>query len=127
MQIGNNAGRTKNKDGVLRAVGKQGWAAAASLIGYYAMCLPSAAILAFYLRLGLRGLWIGVLLGLATSVALCLFAIALADWRRLVSEARQRLRRERLREQAAYRLLRLEEEAERDIAYNSGVFLISPR
>ena len=96
------------------------------MIGYYAVALPSAAILAFCLHLGLRGLWIGVLLGLATSLALCLPAIVLADWEGLANESRQRLDREREREEASLRIMRLEEEAERDIAYNSGVFFVSP-
>lgn len=57
--------------GVLRGMGRTRPAAAMNLIGYYGLALPLAWCMAFVLGWGLRGLWWGLCLGLA-SVAVML-------------------------------------------------------
>lgn len=50
--------------GVLRGMGKPHAAALANLIGYYALGLPLGYVLAFRFGLGLRGVWLGLTIGL---------------------------------------------------------------
>ena len=52
--------------GVLRGMGQTRPAAIFNLLGYYGLALPLAWWLAFRLELGLRGIWWGLALGLAT-------------------------------------------------------------
>jgi MATE family, multidrug efflux pump len=51
--------------GVLRGMGRPDAAALVNLLGYYVVALPCAYLLAFWLGLGLIGIWIGLALGLA--------------------------------------------------------------
>jgi MATE family multidrug resistance protein len=57
--------------GVLRGMGRPQAATVVNLVGYYALGLPLGYALAFPLELGLRGVWIGLTVGLfAVSAAL---------------------------------------------------------
>jgi len=57
--------------GVLRGMGRPNAAALANLLGYYALGLPLGYALAFWLDLGLRGIWLGLTIGLvAVSISL---------------------------------------------------------
>ena len=57
--------------GVLRGMGRPHAAAVANLLGYYALALPLGYVLAFPLEFGLRGIWLGLTLGLlVVSIAL---------------------------------------------------------
>ena len=56
--------------GVLRGMGSTRPAALFNLIGYYVLALPLAAWLTFTLDLGLRGIWWGLAIGLATVAVL---------------------------------------------------------
>jgi MATE family multidrug resistance protein len=57
--------------GVLRGMGRPQAAAVVNLVGYYALALPLGYVLAFPFALGLRGVWIGLTVGLvAVSAAL---------------------------------------------------------
>lgn len=58
--------------GVLRGAGDTKWAFWANLFGHWAIGLPVALILGFWLKLGITGLWWGLCAGL-TVVALLLF------------------------------------------------------
>jgi MATE family multidrug resistance protein len=57
--------------GILRGMGRTRPAAVFNLLGYYFFALPLAWYMTFELGLGLRGLWFGLAIGLAT-VALML-------------------------------------------------------
>ena len=59
--------------GVLRGAGDTRFPLAANLVGYYALGLPIAALCTFVLGYGVRGLWIGLCVGLVL-VAATLFA-----------------------------------------------------
>lgn len=52
--------------GILRGIGKQSIGGPANLIAYYVISLPLGLALAFGLGWGLKGLWIGVTVGLIT-------------------------------------------------------------
>lgn len=58
--------------GLLRGVDQAGAGFRATLIGYWAIGLPAAALLAFVFDWGLIGLWIGLGFGLAACAALML-------------------------------------------------------
>jgi MATE family multidrug resistance protein len=60
--------------GILRGLGRTRPAAVFNLVGYYALALPIAAWLAFERGAGLRGVWIGLAVGLAVV------AIGLVSW-----------------------------------------------
>jgi multidrug resistance protein, MATE family len=60
--------------GVLRGMGATRPAAIINLVGFYALALPTAWWLGFELELGVRGIWWGLCLGLASvAVALVLY------------------------------------------------------
>ena len=59
--------------GVLRGMGRPHAAAVVNLVGYYAFALPLSYVLAFPFELGLRGIWIGLTLGLVVVSAALLF------------------------------------------------------
>jgi MATE family multidrug resistance protein len=60
--------------GVLRGMGRPHAAAVVNLLGYYALGLPLAYVLAFRFGLGLNGIWYGLIAGLvAVSVSLVLW------------------------------------------------------
>jgi multidrug resistance protein, MATE family len=60
--------------GLLRGMGRPNAAAVANLLGYYALGLPLGYALAFWLELGLRGVWLGLTIGLFTvSISLLLW------------------------------------------------------
>ena len=56
--------------GVLRGIGEVSQTFRMTLIGYWAIGLPSACLLGIALNLGLFGIWIGLTLGLASTAAL---------------------------------------------------------
>lgn len=60
--------------GVLRGMGRPGAAALVNLVGYYAVALPLAYLLAFGSGLGLSGIWVALAAGLAVV------ALSLAFW-----------------------------------------------
>jgi MATE family multidrug resistance protein len=60
--------------GVLRGMGRPGAAALVNLVGYYAVALPLAYLLAFGSGLGLSGIWVALAAGLAVV------ALSLSVW-----------------------------------------------
>jgi len=68
--------------GVLRGMGETRPAATANLVGYYALGLPLGWWLGAPARLGLRGIWWGLALGLFAVAALLVARIALRGPRR---------------------------------------------
>jgi len=62
--------------GILRGMGTTRPAAVFNLLGYYLLALPLAWALGFHTRLALRGVWIGLSVGLAVVALLCVGWIA---------------------------------------------------
>ncbi len=60
--------------GILRGLGRTRPAALFNLVGYYVLALPLSAWLAFEAHVGLRGVWIGLAVGLA-AIALALVSV----------------------------------------------------
>ncbi|KIK65104.1 hypothetical protein GYMLUDRAFT_240421 [Collybiopsis luxurians FD-317 M1] len=76
--------------GALRGQGRQHLGAMFNFIAYYILALPLGISLAFRINYGLKGLWIGQVVGL-TIVGLCEYgAIYYSDWNREVEKGIQR-------------------------------------
>lgn len=66
--------------GIVRGIGKQSIASIASAFAYYAIGIPSCYLLAFKADLGLKGIWLGMPIGLGTLCGLYALIIIKSDW-----------------------------------------------
>jgi len=73
-------GQQGTLSGVLRGCGRQSLGAWVNLLGYWLIALPSGAFFAFYLHLGVLGLWIGMFTGLLGIVAVFLITVKRMNW-----------------------------------------------
>ncbi|CAK9860364.1 unnamed protein product [Sphagnum jensenii] len=77
--------------GLLRGVGWQKWGVYAKLGAHYGVGLPTAFILVLVFHFNGRGLWIGMLSGVAVqTVALTIISLS-ANWENLSGEALDRI------------------------------------
>lgn len=67
--------------GVMIGIGTPWWGAGANLLGYYAVSIPVAYLIAFRHHDGLQGLWWGLLCGVATVGAVLGLRIACTNWK----------------------------------------------
>lgn len=73
--------------GILRGQGRQTIGGYLNLFGYYAVALPCAFVFAFYLKLELLGLWLGLIVALVVvSVSQCYY-IVISDWEHIINES----------------------------------------
>ncbi|XP_072326330.1 multidrug and toxin extrusion protein 1-like isoform X2 [Scyliorhinus torazame] len=73
--------------GVLRGVGKQKLGAIGNLIGFYVIGLPIGISLMFKTKLGIIGLWTGMLICVVVQVAFFLTVIYRIDWNKATEDA----------------------------------------
>eukprot|EP00727_Mastigamoeba_balamuthi_P014552 m51a1_g9721 hypothetical protein (2366) ;mRNA; r:1452232-1471747 len=78
--------------GVLRGAGLQAYGAAATLLCYYALCLPASCLLLFVARVGTRALFIGMGGGITVLLALFLARVVALKWESVAAEAHARQR-----------------------------------
>ncbi|NXF87084.1 S47A1 protein, partial [Eubucco bourcierii] len=76
--------------GVLRGIGKQKFGAILNAVGYYGVGLPLAAVLLFVARIGVVGLWLGMLACVALLCTSFIIYICRMDWRKAAEEAQRR-------------------------------------
>ncbi|KAI4350977.1 hypothetical protein L6164_005377 [Bauhinia variegata] len=77
--------------GTFRGCGWQKMGAFVNLGAYYLVGIPSAALLAFVLHIGGKGLWLGIICALLVQVA-CLLTITIrTDWEKEVRNAKERV------------------------------------
>ncbi|XP_064021983.1 multidrug and toxin extrusion protein 2-like isoform X2 [Pogoniulus pusillus] len=76
--------------GVLRGIGKQKFGAILNAVGYYGVGLPLAAVLLFVARIGVIGLWLGMLACVALLCTSFIIYICRMDWRKAAEEAQRR-------------------------------------
>lgn len=80
--------------GVLRGSGKTHLAGGSNVVGYYGIGLPLAYVLCFKLKLGLFGLWAGLVTGSGTLLIVQSLWVFTINWdketQRVVSEADKR-------------------------------------
>jgi len=80
-------GQQGSISGILRGCGRQSLGAWVNLLCYWLIALPSGAFFAFYLHLGILGLWIGMLIGLLCIVTVFLMSIKRMDWIKQAAQA----------------------------------------
>lgn len=72
--------------GVLRGQGRQHVGGYINLVSFYVIALPCAFFLAFYCRLELVGLWLGMIIALCLASAFQLYFVVNSDWDRIFNE-----------------------------------------
>ncbi|OQS03530.1 Multidrug/Oligosaccharidyl-lipid/Polysaccharide (MOP) Flippase Superfamily [Thraustotheca clavata] len=73
--------------GVLRGMGRPGFATCVTVLGYYIVGLPLASYAAFYLNLSIEGLWVGFALGLLLAFAVYFVLLKHVNWNQMAREA----------------------------------------
>ncbi|XP_060114960.1 multidrug and toxin extrusion protein 2-like [Heteronotia binoei] len=76
--------------GVLRGAGKQKMGAIANAVGYYAIGLPIGIALMFGYKLGVMGLWSGLIVCISLQAASFLIFVLRMDWKKAAEEAQVR-------------------------------------
>lgn len=72
--------------GILRGQGRQKIGGYINLISYYLLALPCAGIFAFYFKLELIGLWLGMIIALFIGSMLQWYFVATSDWDWVINE-----------------------------------------
>ncbi len=73
--------------GILRGQGRQKIGGILNLAAYYTIGIPLALFLAFQMNLGIRGLWIGLGVGVFTVATGLIYCVIKSDWESIVSKA----------------------------------------
>ncbi|XP_025070620.1 multidrug and toxin extrusion protein 1 [Alligator sinensis] len=76
--------------GVLRGTGKQKFGAIANAIGYYAIGFPLGISLMFAAKLGVLGLWVGLIVCIALQATSFFIYVLRIDWKKAAEEAQIR-------------------------------------
>ncbi|XP_001372766.3 LOW QUALITY PROTEIN: multidrug and toxin extrusion protein 2 [Monodelphis domestica] len=76
---------------VLRGTGKVVFGAAVNAVGYYAIGLPIGAVLVFVAKIGVRGLWLGMLVCAVTATITFIVYTARINWNLAAEEAQKRV------------------------------------
>ncbi|XP_038615059.1 multidrug and toxin extrusion protein 2 isoform X3 [Tachyglossus aculeatus] len=74
--------------GVLRGIGKQAFGAIVNAVGYYVIGLPLGIVLIFVVRIGVIGLWLGMLTCAILATITFTAYISRVDWERAGTEWR---------------------------------------
>ncbi|XP_062206529.1 protein DETOXIFICATION 12-like isoform X2 [Phragmites australis] len=86
--------------GIARGCGWQHLGAYVNLGSFYLLGIPMAILLGFVLRMGGRGLWMGVVCGSLTQTALMSAITFFTDWPKMAEKARERVFNEKPPESA---------------------------
>ncbi|XP_039218187.1 multidrug and toxin extrusion protein 2-like isoform X2 [Crotalus tigris] len=76
--------------GVLRGAGKQKIGAIANAVGYYVIGLPIGITLMFVYKLGVMGLWTGLIVCISLQAASFLLVVLRMNWKKAAEEAQIR-------------------------------------
>ncbi|XP_009070826.1 PREDICTED: multidrug and toxin extrusion protein 2-like, partial [Acanthisitta chloris] len=76
--------------GVLRGTGKQKLGAIANAIGYYTIGLPIGISLMFAAKMGVLGLWVGMIICISVQALSFLAFVIRMDWKKAAEEAQVR-------------------------------------
>ncbi|NXF87089.1 S47A2 protein, partial [Eubucco bourcierii] len=74
--------------GVLQGTGKQKLGAIANAVGYYAIGLPIGLSLMFAAKMGVLGLWVGMIICISLQALSFLIFIIRMDWKKAAAEVR---------------------------------------
>ncbi|XP_065192151.1 multidrug and toxin extrusion protein 1-like isoform X1 [Sycon ciliatum] len=78
--------------GVIRGAGRQSVGAVSNIFAYYAIALPVGVPLALRTTMGVRGLWLGMGIGLVFQATMYLIIISRIDWEKESIAAQQRVK-----------------------------------
>ena len=81
--------------GIIRAMGYQKIAASACLISYWFIGIPSSLVLAFHFDLRLKGIWLGMPIGLIFLWTWFMMIIYRTDWTELAERIAHRIQKEK--------------------------------
>lgn len=73
--------------GILRGQGRQSISGWANLILYYFVALPLGMFLAFHQKLGLAGIWMGIVVALFSVSALQVYFVRASNWEQVMKNA----------------------------------------
>uniref|UniRef100_A0A8C3QN90 Multidrug and toxin extrusion protein n=1 Tax=Cyanoderma ruficeps TaxID=181631 RepID=A0A8C3QN90_9PASS len=76
--------------GVLRGTGRQKLGAIANAVGYYALGFPIGISLMFAAKMGVLGLWVGMIICISVQALSFLAFVIRMDWRKAAEEAQVR-------------------------------------
>ncbi|KAJ8492759.1 hypothetical protein OPV22_014480 [Ensete ventricosum] len=82
--------------GIARGCGWQHLGAYVNLGSFYLFGIPIAVVLGFLLRIGGKGLWIGIVCGSSTQTILLALITSFTNWQNQATMARERIFKERL-------------------------------
>ncbi|XP_019083286.1 PREDICTED: protein DETOXIFICATION 14-like isoform X2 [Camelina sativa] len=77
--------------GVARGSGRQDIGAYVNLAAYYLCGIPTAVLLAFWFKMGGKGLWIGITVGSFVQAVLLGLVVIFTNWKQQTIKARERL------------------------------------
>lgn len=73
-------------NGILRGQGRQKIGGYVNMVVYYLIGLPCAAVFAFYFKLELIGLWLGMCIALFIGSLLVFYFVITSDWDQVINE-----------------------------------------
>ncbi|NXN80863.1 S47A1 protein, partial [Bombycilla garrulus] len=76
--------------GLLRGIGKQKFGAILNAVSYYGVGMPLAAVLLFVAKIGVMGLWVGMLVSVFILCTCFVTYISRLDWEKAAKEAQRR-------------------------------------
>ncbi|XP_074586850.1 protein DETOXIFICATION 16 [Curcuma longa] len=77
--------------GAARGCGWQKFCSYVNLGAYYVVGIPSAVIFAFFLHIGGKGLWMGIICAMLVQISVLVAAIMRTNWDHEAKKARERL------------------------------------
>lgn len=83
------------ESGSIRAIGYQKYGSVITLFGYWAITMPFAYIFAFSFDLRLKGIWLGIPLGVLIASVCFTVILCTANWKKIADEAYERIQEEK--------------------------------
>uniref|UniRef100_A0A453FCA5 Protein DETOXIFICATION n=1 Tax=Aegilops tauschii subsp. strangulata TaxID=200361 RepID=A0A453FCA5_AEGTS len=94
-----------SSSGVARGCGWQHVGAYVNLGSFYLLGIPMAMLLGFVLKMGAKGLWMGVVCGSISQTTLLSAITFFTNWQKMADEARERSLSEKAMESESRSLL----------------------
>eukprot|EP01112_Ceratiomyxa_fruticulosa_P001590 TRINITY_DN1176_c0_g2_i1.p1 TRINITY_DN1176_c0_g2~~TRINITY_DN1176_c0_g2_i1.p1 ORF type:complete len:513 (+),score=81.96 TRINITY_DN1176_c0_g2_i1:137-1675(+) len=109
--------------GILRGAGRPSIGTVANLFGHFVVGIPTALVLAFAVKWGLKGLWTGLVLGLVAVNIILVYYVLKLDFQKAAKEAQERTHAKEIEGKALLEMVNVtESEEEETIGENeSGV------
>ena len=83
------------ESGSIRAIGYQKYGSIITLFGYWAITMPFAYLFTFTFDLRLKGIWLGIPLGVFVASVCFTIILCNANWKKISDDAYQRIQEEK--------------------------------